>query len=166
MLGPNFKEGQELRTKGQVTISFHDDDHYAMEMILCALHHQSNATTAIGRELLLPMALLSDKYDCSRALAPWVPHWCQVWTASIGVSEAAYTLLAAYLFRAPTFYEISRKVVVYPTSDFESCWEDLGGLSLLPEHIICNHPFPLGFSLLTNSSCVVGCGFRDIHAAS
>ncbi|KAK8066156.1 hypothetical protein PG997_012903 [Apiospora hydei] len=74
MLGPNFKEGHQLRKDGRVTTTLHDDDPGALEMILCALHYHPNApTTAIRRELLVPMALFCDKYDCSRALAPWAP---------------------------------------------------------------------------------------------
>ncbi|KAK7935332.1 hypothetical protein PG985_000827 [Apiospora marii] len=138
MLGPNFKEGHQLRKEGRITIALHDDDPDAVETVLCALHYHPKADTLFMHHTkLVPIALFSDKYDCSRALAPWIPHWCQV-RPSTDVPGAAYTLLAAYLFRATKFYKISSKIAMYLPPNFASSWEKLEKMDLLPEHLTCN----------------------------
>lgn len=164
MLGPNFKESQQLRTESRVTLGLHDDDPDAAETVLRALHYQLNDKSMNPRHpRLMSMALFSDKYDCSRALAPWVPHWCQVRPTTDWMSGAAHTLLAAYLFRATNFHEISSKVAMCLRPGFESSWKKLEWMDLLPEHITCNHHhFALGVfpsSLLTSGSCVIDGGW-------
>ncbi|KAK7953527.1 hypothetical protein PG988_014221 [Apiospora saccharicola] len=135
MLGPNFKEGHHLQNKGQVTISLHDDDPDAAEMVLCALHYYFYVKpTWIWHTQLVPMAFFSDKFDCSQALAPWISHWCQL-SPPISVSKAAYTLLAAYLFPATNFYRISSGIVMHLPPNFAASWKKLENLDLLPEHL-------------------------------
>ncbi|KAK7966915.1 uncharacterized protein PG986_001192 [Apiospora aurea] len=150
MLGPDFKEGHQLRKDGRVTVTLHDDDPDATERVLCALHYHPNATTAaVDVERLVPMALFCDKYDCCRALAPWVLHWCKVFT-EISVAEAGYMLLAAYLFRASNFYDISSKIAGHLPPTFAALWKRLEKMSPLPQKLIGSNPFPYGSPLLTS----------------
>ncbi|KAK8136743.1 hypothetical protein PG984_004683 [Apiospora sp. TS-2023a] len=154
MLGPNFMEGQELRKEGQVTIGLHDDDPDAAESVLCALHYHPNAEALpIWHTQLVPMALFSDKYDCGRALAPWIIQWCKVRPPiEVDMARASYTLLAAYLFRAPNFSIISSKIAKWLPPDFATSWKKLERMDLLPEHLTCNHPLPCCFSLCTTNT--------------
>ncbi|KAK8111623.1 uncharacterized protein PG998_008080 [Apiospora kogelbergensis] len=124
MLGPNFREGQQLQNDGRVTITLHDDDPEATKMILCALHHHPDTSKiSISHELLVPMAMFSDKYDCSRALSPWVPHWCKMFSRS-GL-EIGSLLIAAYLFRAFNFDEISKNIAMHMCPFFKTSFEVL-----------------------------------------
>lgn len=93
MLQSDFKEGQQFKATGCVEIPL-EDDLKSMTVMCKALHLQHKAVMIkLSSEELLNVAEVSDKYDCTEALAPLADFWLKDCEADRG------TLLAAYLFR-------------------------------------------------------------------
>ncbi|KAK6834202.1 hypothetical protein PG987_008896 [Apiospora arundinis] len=148
MLGPNFQEGEQFRRTGHATIALYEDDPEATERVLCALHHHPDVSAYYSPDELLPMAMFSDKYDCSRALSPWVPHWCYVSTGRAPkASDIAHTILSAYLLRAFNFSEICAKAALYLSPFFRGSWQKMETMLLMPDRIIGHDALPYGFPL-------------------
>ena len=77
MFGSRFKEGlSNLSTTGKAPIPLPDDDMEAFTILCKIIHHQTNE---IPRKLTLncleSLATISDKYDCTKTLAPWGNTW-------------------------------------------------------------------------------------------
>lgn len=77
MLGPEWKEGDNLRgLSSQAEIPLPEDDPLAVQLLCAVIHHQ---TDTIPRELpshiILNIAVTADKYDCTRALKYASESW-------------------------------------------------------------------------------------------
>ena len=64
LLKPNFSEGQALRDGKTARIEFPDDDVEAMTTLCQIIHFQPGNTVNVKDELLINLAMLTDKYDC------------------------------------------------------------------------------------------------------
>ena len=64
---------------GQWRITFPEDNIVAMDTLLHIMHCRFDKTPpiqqAIGLEDLYHIAVLTDKYDCTTLVRPWVPSW-------------------------------------------------------------------------------------------
>jgi hypothetical protein len=138
MLSPSFKEGQELLHADRVDIDLEDDDASLMSLILDVLHFKANSEDhVLDSERLARLAIHCDKYDCTRALGPWVSTWFEnvVGTGRPGV-DLGFQLLAAYMFNdAKRFSEISKATLNDVTPDFSAQWLQEETLALLPTSI-------------------------------
>lgn len=77
MFGSAFAEGQELASSGTITKRLEDDDTKAMRIVFNCLHYQFKAIPKIGdTNTILKVAIIADKYDCSRVLSSVLTDWC------------------------------------------------------------------------------------------
>jgi hypothetical protein len=138
MLSPSFKEGQELLQADRVEIDLEDDDTPSMSLILDVLHYKADREFhVLDAEALALLAIHCDKYDCARALGPWVSTWFEemVESSQSGV-DLGYQLLAAYMFNdSKKFKEISKAALEEITPDIPTKWLQKDTLTLLPTSI-------------------------------
>ncbi|KAM0499011.1 hypothetical protein ACHAP8_005715 [Fusarium lateritium] len=113
MLGPNWKEGQDMRDPdGPFHLSLPEDNAIALKIICSVVHYQNKE---VPRTLpagdVLAVAVVADKYDCVNALE----FASDTWLRPPGDDPDNLMLLtaAAYLFRnAQAFKEITRALVL------------------------------------------------------
>ncbi|KAI9871679.1 MAG: hypothetical protein M1830_002623 [Pleopsidium flavum] len=114
MFGPHFLEGSDLTSMSARRISLPDDNAEAMTTLCNILHHRNNK---IDQEpapsALEQLAVLCDKYDCSKALVPWSRTWMSYYHQNssrvIGVHRLMYPF---YVFDdAVSFQQISIMIV-------------------------------------------------------
>jgi len=145
MLGPNFSEGQRLRSEPNkdepATVTLDEDDVDAMDFILSVIHTDTSRimTVTLTARDIVAIALQVDKYDCAHALLPWINAWCNPNCFPIDKKEKTrdmgYALLAAYLFRSPNFERISAFYVKDLPPDFVDTWAKEEVLGRLPETV-------------------------------
>jgi hypothetical protein len=135
LLGPSFQEGQKLRQEGCVVVELEDDDAPLMKLILDVLHYQADITYQdVNAEKLARLAIHCDKYDCTKALGPWVSTWFKDVAVTPGdMVELGFRLLAAYLLNdSGRFAQISKEAMEEVTSNFSMIWEEKEIATLLP----------------------------------
>jgi hypothetical protein len=138
MLSPPFKEGQELLQANCVRIHLEDDDARLMSLILDILHYKADREFHIlDSEDLARLAIHCDKYDCTKALGPWISTWFdEVVETGQSVMDVGFHLLASYMFNDPKkFAEISKTALEEITPDFRNKWLQEDTLTLLPTTI-------------------------------
>ena len=133
---PCFKEGLQTRQGEYPTIPLEDDDPGAMKTILSLLHyHNVEDYDVLDPESLATVAIQSDKYDCTKALRPWVSQWFGNSKEVSKPEELGFLLVAAYFFDTPMhFKDISTRAVRDVNPDLASMWRD-PKMNLLPEGI-------------------------------
>ena len=136
MFGPNFKEGIEIRSGDHPCINLKEDDPKAMAIILRILHHKcANVPLTMDPKPLAILALHADKYDCNEALRPWILHWCSDPGRVSSREQLGYMLLAAYMFRSPSFSCVAADAVKRLQPGFAQLWREDEVLALLPDRI-------------------------------
>ncbi len=137
LFGPNFKEGIETRRGDCPTIVMGDDDLEGMETILSLLHFQTlERFDTLTPEALAAVALQSDKYDCARALRPWVAQWFRHVRGTTDPEKLGFLLVAAYFLRIPDqFLALSARTVRHADASLASIWAKHDTISLLPREI-------------------------------
>lgn len=134
--GPNFSEGIEIRRGGCLCVNLEEDDPKAMEVILRILYYQcGDIPLSVEPKPLAVLAIHCDKYDCIRALRPWAAQWCSNHPRITEPEAFGFMLLAAYMFRSPTFSSIAAQAAKQLAPGFVSVWEKHEELALLPETI-------------------------------
>ncbi|RYP26565.1 hypothetical protein DL768_011705 [Monosporascus sp. mg162] len=137
LLRSDFREGLETRRGDCPTILMGEDDPEAMETILSLLHYRNvESYDRLDPKALAAVALQSDKYDCTRALRPWLSHWFRSVSETSNADELRFLLVAAYFFHASEhFIEISARVIRQAKADLESVWANHDMITLLPQEI-------------------------------
>jgi hypothetical protein len=138
MLSPSFKEGQELLQANCVKIHLEGDDARLMSLILDILHYKADREFHIlDSEDLAQLAIHCDKYDCTKALGPWVSTWfTEVVETGQSIIDVGFHLLASYMFNdQKKFSEISKKALEDITPGFRNKWLVEDTLKLLPASI-------------------------------
>ena len=157
MFGPYFKEGIEIRSGDHPCINLEEDDPTAMAIILRILHHKcAKIPLTMDPKPCAILALHADKYDCNEALRPWILHWCSD-SERTSPENLGYMLLAAYMFRSPSFSSVSANAVKQLQPDFTLRWGEDEVLSLLPDRVTglaTFHSLIRGMRL-TSCSCVI-----------
>jgi hypothetical protein len=122
-----------------------------MGLILDILHYQAgDDNRKMDAERLARLSIHCDKYDCVRALGPWVSIWFQNLTSTNQpATEFGFKLLATYLFNdSEKFKEVSKMSLEELIPDFSVEWEEEEILTLLPtsvssklmrNNIACDH---------------------------
>ncbi|KAK0642145.1 hypothetical protein B0T16DRAFT_462149 [Cercophora newfieldiana] len=162
MFGPHFQEGIALRSsQGSSTVRLEEDNPDAMGILLAALHFQTEAIPGEtpGWDWLANLAVLSDKYDCNRALRPWIELWIRdaiVWLEKIpdwkldcdelgirgpaqvpSTTELGKLIVAGCRFKTPLFRELTKQVIVRLPETFLSVWDaDELCRTFIPDHIL------------------------------
>ena len=134
LLSPDFLEGNQVRRGHCPVIKLQDDDPAAMTAICNILHFRYDCVPShIGPEQLAEIGILSDKYDCSKALQPWSAKWLS--THQTPPSELGHMLLAAYkLNDADHFASISAQVIRTLEPKRET-WDISPQLESLPDRV-------------------------------
>lgn len=137
LFGPNFKEGIETRRGDCPAIVLGDDDLEGMETILSLLHFRTlKRFDTLTPEALAAVALQSDKYDCARALRPWVSHWFRGVRGTTDPEKLGFLLVAAYFLRIPDqFLALSARTVRHANASLAATWAKHETISLLPQEI-------------------------------
>ncbi|KAI1009412.1 hypothetical protein LB504_002951 [Fusarium proliferatum] len=113
MLGPNWKEGQNMRDHdGAFQLSLPDDNATALQIICCVVHYQNDRIPkTLPASDVLAVAVAADKYDCLNAL----DFASNTWMRDREEKSEDLMLLtaAAYLFRnTQTFKELTAALVL------------------------------------------------------
>ena len=136
MFAPGFREGDQIQREKRPTIHLEEDDPKAMETILRLLHYQSaDCLFTMKPKALARLAIQCDKYDLNASLRPWIAQWFSNPIDLPQIEDFGFLLLAAYLFRSPSFSDIARRAVTELPPDFLSTWDKHPELVLLPESI-------------------------------
>jgi hypothetical protein len=139
MLGPSFKEGQELLHADQVEINLDGDDATSMKTILDILHFKADSENhGFDAAELARLAMHSDKYNCTRALWPWVSTWFK---SLVGKSQNdmdyGFQILAAYMFNdSKEFWEVSKIALENMTPGFPAVWAEENTLCFLSVNVL------------------------------
>ncbi|KAH7233760.1 uncharacterized protein BKA55DRAFT_598013 [Fusarium redolens] len=173
MLGPNWKEGHDMRHHdGPYQLSLPDDNATALEIICSVIHFQNDR---IPRSLpvgdVLAVAVAADKYDCLNALK--FPS--KVWLRDLKEKPEDLILLttAAYLFcDAQAFKELTAALVL----NHRDSYLGLGGKeveSVLPWEVFYSLEEQRGFARLevaeilingvNSGRCDCGCGWTSTY---
>jgi hypothetical protein len=141
MVRPGFSEGEEVLAGDCPTIKVRGDEFPPMETILKALHYQGDMASTLTTEEIAGLATHADKYDCVKALGPWVSLWFENIQYGTDTSkELGLSILAAYLFHAGRqFVSISQKAMLQLVPDFASDWDQVDLLELLPSELPGEH---------------------------
>jgi hypothetical protein len=138
MFSPCFREGQDLFQGECPVIELEDDDASIMGLIVNILHYRAGDEDHImNAERLARLAVHCDKYDCTKAVRPWVPIWFEnLESMDQPNMEFAFKLLAAYLFNhSERFRNISKMALEELIPGFSTEWEEEDTLTLLPTNI-------------------------------
>jgi hypothetical protein len=138
MFSASFSEGQRLLVEECPVVELGDDDPKLMGLMLRVLHYQGSPKDYVMEaETLARLSIHCDKYDCTRALGPWVPTWLR----NVGrKDDSAYALgfqiLAAYTFgHSLEFRNKSRTATLQLTLSFVEAWEEERLFAILPSSV-------------------------------
>ncbi|KAE9984686.1 hypothetical protein BLS_001681 [Venturia inaequalis] len=120
MLGPNFKEGQELerhnvQNSGPYTLPLPDEEPEPMEVLCRVLHHSYHQLyeKAMSMDLLTSVAAVADKYDCASALyypaTVWLEAKLQLATT---LGHESLLAIALQLDSPHVFRKISQNLIL------------------------------------------------------
>jgi hypothetical protein len=113
MLGPNFKEGQCDDASTGKEIPLPADKPSAVETMCSIIHHRiDGAIPAPTAANLCDLAIVSDKYDCTRATGLAARAWIQP-TSAHNTNDLGLLLISASIYALPeAFYNISASLVL------------------------------------------------------
>jgi hypothetical protein len=137
MLGPNWKEGHDMRHHhGPFEVSLPDDNATALEMICSIIHFQNDKIPrTLAAADVLAVAVAADKYDCLNALNFASKTWLRECKGN--PEDLMLLATAAYLFRnAQAFKELTSDLVLNHLGSYLG----LGGKeveSVLPWEVFC-----------------------------
>lgn len=113
MLGPNFKEGQSDDGCTGKEIRLPADKPSAVELMCNIIHHRVDGSIPVPTAAeICDLAVISDKYDCTRATGLAAKAWIQPNPAH-DMSDLGLLLISAFTYKLPeAFYEISASLVL------------------------------------------------------
>jgi hypothetical protein len=144
MLGPTFKEGQQLlesrqqNAAQQPSILLDEDEVNAMDFILSSLHYKyDRIKDQLSASAIADIAVQSDKYDLHGVLAPWINLWCHPDRFPVSpaskIRDMGYGLLVAYLFQSPNLLAMSANYAKKLPRNFAKSWKSNKFMSRLPK---------------------------------
>jgi hypothetical protein len=113
MLGPSFKEGQPDDGSTEKEIPLPADKPSAIELMCKIIHYRIYETSHTPAAIdIHDLAIVSDKYDCTRATALAARAWIQPNSAH-DANELGLFLVSASIYALPeVFYKVSISLVV------------------------------------------------------
>ncbi|KAH7247245.1 uncharacterized protein BKA55DRAFT_701558 [Fusarium redolens] len=174
MLGPNWKEGHDMRHHhGPFEVSLPDDNATALEIICSIIHFQNDKVPrTLAAADVLAVAVAADKYDCLNALNFASKTWLRECKGN--PEDLMLLATAAYLFRnAQAFKELTSALVLNHLGSYLG----LGGKeveSVLPWEVFYLLEEQRGFARLeiaeilingvNSGRCDYGCGWTSTYA--
>lgn len=143
MLSPQFKEGKSLGSGNGCEIPLPEDDPEAMTLLCNCLHFRTDQIpTELEFPLLMALAILCDKYDCTKAISAWSALWLRKWETSACEEGFEGLLFVVYaLDCAAAFMEISKRAILHQIGSFDT-HRVQDGFHMVPESM-------LGMNVLT-----------------
>jgi hypothetical protein len=113
MLGPHFKEGQPHAASTEKKIPLPADKPSAIRIMCNIIHHQIDGTGPVPTAAeLCDLAIVADKYDCTRATGLAARAWMQP-TFAHDTSDLGLLLISASIYAlSEAFYKISASLVL------------------------------------------------------
>ncbi|XEV07515.1 hypothetical protein FSHL1_012802 [Fusarium sambucinum] len=112
MLGPNWKEGNDLRhQQGPFELLLPEDDAVAMQIICVVIHYQNDKLSrTLDADDVFAVAVAANKYDCAHVLR----FARESWLRTYGKESHSLVLLAAsaYLFQDASAFRVITGVLV------------------------------------------------------
>lgn len=105
---PRFAEGQHTSSKAN-RIQLFDDDAESMRFMCAVLHHKCASANGVGLERLERLAVVTDKYDCVRAMYYWAK--CEIYNTK-HTKEPSRLLWPAYVFDEAQFFNSLTKFMM------------------------------------------------------
>lgn len=139
MLGPDFQEGSHKASASDMAkVRLPEDDSAAMAIFCQAVHHQSNSVPKPVTPIQLEsLAILCDKYDCTKALKPWTIVWLMDALDLKPSNEDSIKLFfAAYVFDIPNAFSTLSWTVIFSHGGPVTALQGLTGYDLLPDSIL------------------------------
>ncbi|KAK1753836.1 hypothetical protein QBC47DRAFT_303526 [Echria macrotheca] len=133
MFSPSFREGAALESETCPVIQLGEEDLDAMELLLRAVHFDTDKVSKTEQtpHTLAELAILSDKYDCNRALKPWIVLWFHKFNFQEvdGIEDLdqlalGKLVLAGYLFRSSYFDLMCADVAKHLVKTFLLSWDE------------------------------------------
>ena len=120
MFGPHFLEGTELNTTSLRHIALPEDNPEAMTTLCNILHHRSeDVSQEASYQALEDTAVLCDKYDCRKALMPWIKMWMSYHrNIRLKPLQLERLLYPFYVFNNEGLFKEVSKMIVYHTVGF------------------------------------------------
>ena len=150
LLGPKFLEGNDIRRGVCPVVELHDDDPAAITLICNILHYRYDSVpTHLEAEQLGQIAILCDKYDCSKPLQLWCEKWLN---SSCGAqfSDLGHLLLATYKLNDPVHFAGFSAELIRDVVPKRETWDLFPELDLLPDRF---KGFPPPRKSVQDSSC-------------
>jgi hypothetical protein len=113
MLGPHFKEGQPHAGSTEKELPLPADKPSAIRIMCDIIHHQVDGTGLVPTAAeICDLAIVADKYDCTRATGLAAKAWIQP-TSAHDTSDLGLLLISASIHALPeAFYKISASLVL------------------------------------------------------
>lgn len=138
MFGPNFSEGQELTWASLKEIRLEEDDCDAMRAICCVIHHRNDLLDDISPEVIVQIALASDKYDLGNTLMLARRKWLEATDNKGTLRDTAYLLTAAYIFRdTGAFNRHIKHLVLNHIGSYWNLFANNELVELIPSKALC-----------------------------
>jgi hypothetical protein len=122
MLSPHWKEGKDLlEARGPVVLLLPDDDSEALHLIFSVLYHRYEfVPDPMDSKMLLRIAIMSDKYDFTKALKFPCERWLRnrpekspTAIEEFDIGDVMRLTAASYQFRnAAAFKELTRVLIL------------------------------------------------------
>ncbi|KAH8685818.1 hypothetical protein BGZ60DRAFT_426285 [Tricladium varicosporioides] len=129
-----FKEGTELATRGEVTISLPEDDPTMLRILLDIVHHRTRQVPRqVGLKTLTGLSILIDKYQMLEALEVYVDMWVEGLQSFLPKSftpDFLSWLNVAWVLKLPVEFEYLTRIAIR-----ESFGEIGGEQGLEPEDL-------------------------------
>ncbi|KAF1817816.1 uncharacterized protein K489DRAFT_385492 [Dissoconium aciculare CBS 342.82] len=135
LLRGDMNEAQAILAGEKPRINLTNDDHNAMENILRVLHHCPGATGPENLDRTARIAILSDKYDCTRIFRPWLAYWLMSLELTSSPVDIGLRLLIDFTMKSSNFTETSKSAIKELSISNVESWENHELLSLLPSYL-------------------------------
>lgn len=140
MFDGRFAEGESLSGSSPKKIKLVDDNPEAMRLLCNILHMQNDKLPhTLSSEQLIDIALLVDKYDCSRAVKLASSVWLQRAEAQLTtgtLEERLSAVAAAYLLDEPVAFRRITSSIVLNEADSLARLKDRELMSSIPVHTL------------------------------
>jgi hypothetical protein len=139
MLGPNWREGQNLSKDSPGEVGLPDDNAVAMQMICCVLHHRNElAPGKLTPTETLHTAVILDKYDISPNPFKYALLDCLRPSGRATMIETAQLLAAAVSFDCMEMAKFHTAALVLDYSgSYLAVLEDVSIKHMLPVKACC-----------------------------
>ncbi|KAK5692546.1 hypothetical protein LTR97_010857 [Elasticomyces elasticus] len=124
MLSVRFREGHELALNFRIDVPLPDDDGEATNILCNVLHHRNKAVLDNWpqTDMMVKVAILSDKYDCIEAMMPTAKCWLPPPTKTGNLTSRRNLMTAAYYFHANKAFATYGRWLIYDfIPDREQC---------------------------------------------